>query len=115
MILEALNAEKLFANGILAIPRRRKTRALKGAPREELQLHLSAARSCAEDDPSGSHPIAAGIFYSFRADAIPERSNGLRSAFISLLRRVPTQKAQAFVPVVSLQSTANNLARLPFS
>jgi hypothetical protein len=44
MVLEALNAEKLFANGILAIPRRRKTYALKGAPQESFQFDLSAER-----------------------------------------------------------------------
>ena len=44
MVLEALNAEKFFANGFLAIPRRRKTRAFKGAPQENFQFDLSAVR-----------------------------------------------------------------------
>jgi hypothetical protein len=44
MVLEALNAEKFFANGFSAIPRRRKRYAFKGAPQENSQFDLSAAR-----------------------------------------------------------------------
>ena len=44
MVLEAPNAEKFFANGFSAIPRRRKRYAFKGAPQENSQLDLSAVR-----------------------------------------------------------------------
>src|SRR5271166_4176271 len=44
MVLEALNAEKFFANRCSAIPRRRKTYAFEGAPQEGFQFALSAAQ-----------------------------------------------------------------------
>ena len=44
MVLEALNAEKFFADGFSAIPGRQTTRAFKGAAQEDFQFDLSAAR-----------------------------------------------------------------------
>jgi hypothetical protein len=45
MVLQALYAEKFFANGFPVIPGRRKTYAFKGASQEGFQFVPSAARS----------------------------------------------------------------------
>ena len=56
MILEALNTEEFFANGIFAIPRRRYAHGLKGAPQENFQFGLSAAGCPARN--AGAAPAA---------------------------------------------------------
>ena len=44
MLLEALDAEQLFANGLLVVPERRPPHAFKGAACERFQFDLSVAR-----------------------------------------------------------------------
>ena len=77
MVLQAFNAEKFFANGILAIPRGRKTRALKGAPREKFQFRLSASGSCAEENRRRSHLRFAARIVSSRPPRLTAGQKGL--------------------------------------
>ena len=95
MVLEALNAEQFFANGVLAIPRRRNARAFKGAPQENFQFDLSAAEWRGEDRWGGNSRTECRLptpFGTIRSERSGGHSSPVPFSFsLSTRRRAPPQ------------------------